>query len=85
MANIAKKAAKLKPKEKCTYNCIVEYIKQNYGFSVHTSYIAEVKRSLGLPMYKASNAVTELKNPRKHHTEIQIEAIKDALHFYGLI
>ena len=85
MASIAEKIAKLKTKEKCTYNRIVEYIKKNYGFSVHTSYIAEVKRSLGLPMHKAPNAVTELKNPRKHPTEIQVEAIKDALHFYGLI
>jgi hypothetical protein len=28
--------------------------------------VAEVKRSLGLPMYDAPNAVKTLKNPRKH-------------------
>ena len=44
----------------------------------HTTYIAEVKRDLGLPMYDAPNGVGELKNPRKHPTEEQVEAIKDA-------
>lgn len=34
---------------------------EKYGFKVHTAYIAEVKRELGLPMYDASNAVEELK------------------------
>ena len=33
-------------------------------FKVHTAYIAEVKRDLGLPMYDAPNAVEELKQPR---------------------
>ena len=30
---------------------IKEYIEAKYGFKVHTAYIAEVKRDLGLPMY----------------------------------
>ncbi len=37
---------------------IQDYIEENYGFKVHT---AEVKRSFGLPMYDAPNAVDELK------------------------
>ena len=37
-----------------------------YGFKVHTAYIAEVKRELGLTMYDAPNATEELKQPRKH-------------------
>ncbi len=40
---------------------IKEYIEEKYGFKVHTAYIAEVKRDLGLPMYDAPNAVEELK------------------------
>ena len=80
--NIAKRAEVYKPKERVTYKMIKEYIEAKYGFKVHTAYIAEVKRSLGLPMYDAPNAVEELKQPRKHPTAEKVEAIKDALiHF----
>ena len=50
---IAKRAEAYKPKERVTYKMIKEYIEANYGFKVHTAYIAEVKRDLGLPMYDA--------------------------------
>ena len=63
--SIAKRAEAYKPKEKVTYKMIKEYIEAKYGFKVHTAYIAEVKRNLGLPMYDAPNAVEELKQPRK--------------------
>ena len=80
--NIAKRAESYKPKERVTYKMIKEYIEAKYGFKVHTAYIAEVKRDLGLPMYDAPNAVEELKQPRKHPTAEKVEAIKDALkHF----
>ena len=80
--NIAKRAERYKPKERVTYKMIKEYIEAKYGFKVHTAYIAEVKRDLGLPMYDAPNAVEELKQPRKHPTAEKVEAIKDALkHF----
>ena len=80
--NIAKRAEAYKPKERVTYKMIKEYIEAKYGFKVHTAYIAEVKRELGLPMYDAPNAVEELKQPRKHPTAEKVEAIKDALkHF----
>uniref|UniRef100_UPI00266D64B6 23S rRNA (uracil(1939)-C(5))-methyltransferase RlmD n=1 Tax=Enterocloster clostridioformis TaxID=1531 RepID=UPI00266D64B6 len=62
--NIAKRAEEYKPKERVTYKMIKEYIEAKYGFKVHTAYIAEVKRDLGLPMYDAPNAVEELKQPR---------------------
>ncbi len=55
--NIAKRAEAYKPKERVTYKMIKEYIEAKYGFKVHTAYIAEVKRDLGLPMYDAPNAV----------------------------
>ena len=83
--NIAKRAATYKPKERVTYKMIKEYIEEKYGFKVHTAYIAEVKRELGLPMYDAPNAVEELKQPRKHPTTEKVEAIKDALRYYKVI
>ena len=83
--NIAKRAENNKPKERVTYKMIKEYIEAKYGFKVHTAYIAEVKRDLGLPMYDAPNAVEELKQPRKHPTPEKVEAIKDALKHFEVI
>ena len=83
--NIAKRAESYKPKERVTYKMIKEYIEAKYGFKVHTAYIAEVKRDLGLPMYDAPNAVEELKQPRKHPTAEKVDAIKDALKHFEVI
>ena len=83
--NIAKRAEAYKPKERVTYKRTKEYIEAKYGFKVHTAYIEEVKRDLGLPMYDAPNAVEELKQPRKHPTPEKVEAIKDALKHFELI
>ena len=83
--NIAKRVESYKPKERVTYKMIKEYIGAKYGFKVHTAYIAEVKRDLGLPMYDAPNAVEELKQPRKHPTAEKVEAIKDALKHFEVI
>ena len=74
--NIAKRAENYKPKERVTYKMIKEYIEAKYGFKVHTAYIAEVKRDLGLPMYDAPNAVEELKQPRKHPTAEKVDALQ---------
>ena len=76
--NIAKRAEAYKPKERVTYKMIKEYIEAKYSFKVHTTYIAEVKRDLGLPMHDAPNTVEELKHP----TAEKVEEIKDTLkHF----
>ena len=83
--NISKRAEAYKPKERVTYKMIKEYIESKYGFKVHTAYIAEVKRDLGLPMYDAPNAVEELKQPRKHPTPEKVEAIKDTLKHFEVI
>ena len=83
--NIAKRAESYKPKERVTYKMVKEYIEVKYGFKVHTAYIAEVKRDLGLPMYDAPNAVEKLKQPRKHPTPEKVEAIKDALRYFEII
>ncbi len=66
-------------KSRVTYKMIKEYIEAKYGFKVHTAYIAEVKRSLGLPVYDAPNTAEELKQPRKHPTAEKVEAIQNAL------
>ena len=79
--HIAKRAETYKLKERVAYKMIKEYIEAKYGFKVHTAYIAEIRRSLGLPMYDAPNAVEELKHP----TAEKVEAIKDALrHFENI-
>ena len=85
MDAIAERAKKYQPKPKITYEMIQEYIEKNYGFKVHTAYIAEVKISLGLTMYDAPNAVKELKQPRKHPPKEKVEAIKDALKHFEVI
>lgn len=82
---IAERAKKYQPKPKITYKMIQEYVEKKYGFRVHTAYIAEVKRSMGLTMYDAPNAVEELKQPRKHPPEKKVEAIKDALKYFEVI
>ncbi|NCC86743.1 MAG: 23S rRNA (uracil(1939)-C(5))-methyltransferase RlmD [Clostridia bacterium] len=85
VGKIAEKAGDYRSSEKVTYKMIQEYVESKYGFKVHTAYIAEVKRDLGLPMFDAPNAVEELKNPRKHPTSEKVEAIKDALKYFEVI
>lgn len=82
---IARKVEDYRPSERATYKMIQEYIENKYNFKVHTAYIAEVKRNLGLPMYDAPNAVEELKQERKHPTPEKVEAIKDALKYFRVI
>lgn len=79
---IAERAKKYQPKPKITYKMIQKYVEKKYGFKVHTAYIAEVKRSLGLTMYDATNAVEEVKQSRKHPPKEKVEAIKDALKYF---
>lgn len=82
---IAERAEKRKPKDKPTYKDIQDWVEKNYGFKVHTAYIAEVKRNEGLPMYDAPNAVEELKRPRSHPSPEMVEAIKQALKNFEII
>ena len=49
---------------------------------MHTAYIAEVKRLLGMTMYDAPNAVEELKQPRKYPPKGKVDAITDALKYF---
>lgn len=65
LAAIAERAKKYQPKPKITFKMIQEYVEKKYRFKVHTAYITEVKRSLGVTMHDAPNATEELKQPRK--------------------
>lgn len=82
---IAERAKKYQPKPKITYKMIQEYVEKKYGFKVHTAYIAEVKRSLGLTMYDAPNAVEKLRQPRKRPPKEKVEAIMEALKYFEVI
>lgn len=82
---IAKRTEVHKPKGRVTYKMIKECIEAKCGFKVQTAYIAEVKRSLGLPMYDAPNVVEELKQPRKYPKTEKVEVIKDALKHFEVI
>ena len=82
---IAERAKKYQPKPKITYKMIQEYVEQKYGFKVHTAYIAEVKRSLGLTMNDAPNATGELKQPGKRPPKGKAEAIMEALKHFEVI
>lgn len=67
------------------YRMIQDYVEKKYRFKVHTAYITEVKRCLGLTMYDVPNAVEEVEQTRKHPPIEKIEAIKDALKHLELI
>lgn len=68
-----------------THQMIQEYVEKKYGFKVHTAYIAEVKRSLGLTMYDAPNVVEKLKQSRKHPPKEKAEAITETLKYFEVI
>lgn len=72
-------------KEHPTYKRIQEYVQEKYGFKVHTAYIAEVKRMVGLDMHKAPNAVEQRKHEYHPCPPEKVDAIKDALRHFGLI
>ena len=81
----AKEKVELIKTKKITYSDIKEYILTKFGFKVHSAYIAEVKRNHGIRMYDAPNAVEVSKNPRRHPTRNQVEAIEEALRHFSII
>lgn len=60
-------------------------MEKKYGFKVHTAYIAEVKRSLGLTMHDVPNEIEELKQQKKILPKEKVEAITEALKYYEVI
>ena len=68
-----------------TYTLIQDYIEGKYGYKVHSAYIAEVKRSLGLTTYEAANKIGDLESAHPPAPEYKVEAIKDALKHFKVI
>lgn len=71
--------------EKPTYKKINEYVEKKYGFKVHSKYIAEVKAVCGLSMHEAPNKTDTPKREYPKCPPEKVEAIKDALQYFGLI
>jgi len=67
-----------------TYNQIQSWIRDKYGYSVKTCWIAHVKELYGIPMREAPNRAssTARKNPCPNN---KIKLIKDALKHYDMI
>ena len=82
---IADRAEKYKPKEKVTYKMIQAYIKDKFGLKMHTSYIAEVKRNMGIQMQTEVRTEENLKYRKPHPPGEKVEAIKKALLHFELI
>lgn len=82
---IADRAEKYKPKEKITYKMIQTYIKEKFGFKIHTSYIAEVKRNMGIHMQTEVRSEEKLKHRKPHPPGEKVEVIKKALLHFELI
>jgi len=49
---------------------------------MHNAQIIEIKRDLDLSIYDTPNAVEELKQPRKHPTPEEAEAMKNVLNYF---
>ena len=68
-------------KNKVTYKMIQVYVMENYGYKVHTVYIAEVKRKNGIDM-QADRQTREIKYPCPPE---KVVAIEDALKYFKMI
>lgn len=71
--------------EKATYKKIQKYVKENYGFNMHTKYIAEAKRKYGVPMHDAPNKVEVPKREYPSCPEEKVMAIESALKYFGIV
>lgn len=67
-----------------TYNKIQDWIKQNYGYSAKTCWIAHVKEMCGLPLRNAPNRIDEIKRTNEC-PQNKIESIKQAFRFFRMI
>ena len=66
---------------KLTYKMVQDYVMEHYGFKVHSTYIAEIKRKVGLDMQAD-------RHNRKHKYECpkeKADAIEEALRYYKVI
>lgn len=71
--------------KKATYQKIKDYVLDKYGVKVHTSYIAQVKRSYGLEMRKNYNKSKKVNPKVKLCTEEKERYITEALKYFDII
>lgn len=69
---------------KATYDDIKAYVKEKYGFEVHSAYIGQVKEKLGIRERKNYN-VGSGKRPMPLCPPEKEEAIKDAFKHFKMI
>ena len=67
-----------------TYREIQNYVKNKYGYTVKTCWIAHVKEMSGLEVNIAPNR-TDVNKRKFPCPESKIEPIKDALRHFGMI
>ena len=64
---------------------IQAYIKQKYGFYVHSLYIAQIRDKLGIKIHEGNNKVAQTKRKVSICPEYKEAAIIDALKHFGFI
>ena len=67
-----------------TYRVIQEYVKENYGYSVKTCWIAQMKELCGLPVRMAGNRYSPDSRTNPCPAEKQ-KAIQDAFYHFNMI
>ncbi|MGT2735568.1 50S ribosomal protein L23 [Streptococcus orisratti] len=74
-------------KKDATYPEIKDYVSKKYGFKVSSLYIAQVKRQFGLVERENYNKSNKLKSEQRvpNCPPEKVEAIKDALAWFGMI
>ena len=68
-----------------TYKEINEYVEEKYGFKLHSAYIAQVKREMGIEMGENYNLSKSDDYEPKQVTPEKREAIIDALKHFNMI
>lgn len=76
---------KKKPGHCATNEDIQAYVKEKYGFYVHSLYIAQVREMLGIKMHEHWGIPNSGKRNVSVCPEYKQEAIRDALSHFGYI
>lgn len=64
---------------------IQEYIKEKYGFQVHTLYLAQVRAKYGIQVHESYGEKGNCKRSPSECPKYKEEAIIDAFRHFGLI
>ena len=63
---------------------IQAYVKEKYGFYVHSLYIAQVRDKLGIKLHESANKVAQPKRKVSICPDYKEAAIMDAFQHYGI-